>query len=124
LTTWTPEIPPEEVVLALLHVAGNQVRIRDNRELNKILDRAADEHPDLFGPFHSHPQYGTSLTLHDVLLKLKLGGSIIYEGLSEYFRASNYVADEYGKVFVDKLTLAQQAAVKETATRVQQTFHL
>lgn len=118
----TREMLPEEVVLAVLHKAGKEVRIVDDRRLAEIFDEAARD-SELFAAFKSHKQYHYSRTLTNALQVLDLGGSIVRENApAKYFKPSGHTTGPYGQKLFEALSETEQRAVEEVANKIRERF--
>ncbi len=119
------ELFPEDLLIATLHLVGDDVTLVDDKRLAGAFDKAAKECPQLFERFRQHPQYHYSRLLSEALQTLDLGGGIIRDNAPlQHFRVWRYVAGDYGKSKLDLLNTEQVEAVRNVAERIRSLFRV
>ena len=116
-------VSPEDLLLAVLHKVGTDVRLVNDVRLAALLNEMAQAAPDVFAEYAWHPQYHDSKTLRNALQVLDLGGTIIRENASiKNFRVAPRVAGEYGKKKFESLDESAREAVAQLAERIKEQF--
>lgn len=113
----------EDLVVAVLHKVGEDVRIRDGKLLYGIFDKAARKSPKVFGIFRAHPQYYDCPRLKEVLYSLDIGGSIErFNAASQLYQASKSTREEYGSSKYASLSRTTKNLVDEVAENIRDAF--
>jgi hypothetical protein len=121
--TATMERSPEKVLLATLHKVGTDVRLKDDFDLAKVLNEAAEEYGGPFRPFAWHRHYHVSEVLSEALQILDHAGSIVRENAAQtYFRVSPHTAGPYGASVFQSLVRDDQELVEKVAARIREEF--
>jgi hypothetical protein len=117
------ELFPEEVLLAVLHKVGRDVRVAEDRMLVTLFDRAAKAHPELFGSFAKHPYYPDSRGLTEALQTLDLGGAVIRENAATgYFKVGPRTCHDYGASKFNALHPHEQEIVTKLAEQIRKQY--
>lgn len=121
----THPILPEDVLIAMFHRVGNDVRITDDERLARIIGNASSKNCERnpFAPFKLHPRYGYSRVFGDTLQTLDHAGSIVRENASQlYFRATEHTAGPFGASVYELLDTEQRTMIDEVAQLIRQEF--
>jgi hypothetical protein len=113
---------PEEILVAVLHKVGPNIRLVDDERLASAFNEAAEKSA-ILRPFRWHPQYFFSQRLSNALQVLDLGGSIVRENApTKYFTISRHTAGSYGETTFSSLAKDDQAAISDLADKLREAF--
>ncbi len=121
----THSILPEDVLIAMFHRVGNDIRLSDDERLSRIIGDAAIKSNvhNPFAQFQLHPRYGYSRVFGDTLQTLDHAGSIVRENASQqYFRATVHTAGPFGKSVYLQLDPDQRQMIDDVAEIIRQEF--
>lgn len=109
----------EELLTAVLHKVGPDVRMND-KAVTQVIGEIAAKKEGLLDGFAVHPTYKYSPKLEDCVTNLTHGGSIIREGITSYFRSSPHTAGPYGKSLYEQLDESGRAIIDDAAQKIRQ----
>jgi hypothetical protein len=107
-------ISEEDILLAVLHKVQGQFK---EEHLITALDEVARKHSGMFLMFQKNPN-GGNRTVWDLMRQFATSGSLIRQGMTDWFRVSPHTYGAYGRKKFDLFTPAQREEFKRIAWRV------
>lgn len=123
MTTCEKTMLPEELLVAILHRVGTDIRIVDDFRLAEIFNDAAKKFGPPFSQFAWHPRYRYSKRLSESLQAMDDGGSISRDNpATDYFSVTRHTAGSFGENLYNKLSPRDKQAVDEIVNGIKTAF--